>query len=124
MKARTLLLALVACVWFTVSAFTGGTTVSRTVTIEGTGGTATVSFVYPSSGVYGAPEAIINSDHYSVPLQNTSHSYDPGIGYEDKWAGDAVDPATGIEYIVSFMIVGNSGSWNFQSDPVVDTIVP
>lgn len=98
------------------------TLVTSTVTIGNTGGTSTVSFTYPAGGLYETPTAIINADGYSVPLSNVSHSYDPGIGYEDKWSGDATDPSTGTEYQVNFMIVGNNGSWKFQSTPTVDGI--
>lgn len=100
----------------------GNTVVTSTVTIGSTGGTSTVSFIYPAGGLYETPTAIINADSYSVPLSNVSHSYDPGIGYEDKWSGDATDPSTGIEYQVNFMIVGNNGSWKFQSTPTVNGI--
>jgi hypothetical protein len=118
------LLAVIAGFLFISSSFTlPPVTVSSTVTIIGVGGTATVSFEYPTGGAYEAPEAIINSDGFGVPLEITSHSYDPGIGDEDKWAGDATDPATGTEYTVTLMIVGNNGDWHFQSDPVVNSIV-
>ena len=100
----------------------GNVTVSSTVTIGGTGGTSTVSFVYPAGGLYEAPTAVINADGFSVPLSNVSHSYDPGIGNEDEWTGDATDPATGIEYTVSLMIVGTNGNWKFQAAPTVDGI--
>lgn len=100
----------------------GNVTVSSTVTIGETGGTSLVSFVYPAGGLYEAPTAVINADGFSVPLSNVSHSYDPGIGNEDEWTGDATDPSTGIEYTVSLMIVGTNGNWKFQATPVVDGI--
>lgn len=122
-------LAIVATVLFVGISFSfttvppGNTTVSDDVTIGSTGGTSTVSFVYPSGGLYETPTAVIDADGFRVPLSIVSHSSDPGIGYEDVWSGDATDPATGIEYQVDFMIVGTYGHWEFQSTPTVNGIM-
>jgi hypothetical protein len=122
-KTRFLAIIPVLFVLFSFTARPGNTTVSDDVTIGSTGGTSTVSFVYPSGGLYETPTAVIDADHFSVPLTIYSHNYDSGLGkYEDVWKGDATDPSTGIEYPVSFMIIGNDGSWTFQSTPTVNGI--
>jgi hypothetical protein len=54
-----------------------------------------------------------------VVLSSTVFS-GPNLVYDDKWEGDATDPDTGIEYTVTFVIVGNYGDWRFLNTPTVN----